>query len=147
VNRWSSGLSIPRLYFERAWAADGVVEQLESNRIADGKIVERRAAAHVAPMEKHLTAGGEPDEPVARSDAQRDDSADARRAAPLRPVQSDAATSRHRSSNDDSCLLAHCDYQRGSDRRGDDFRLITTNSSVAPATLPEQNRSRVDVVS
>ena len=87
------------LHFERAWTADGVVAQLEPNHIPNGKIVERRTVAHVAAMKKHITMVREPDEPVALSDEQRDDSARARRAAALGPPWSGAA-SRRRSSND-----------------------------------------------
>jgi hypothetical protein len=98
--------SAAALHFERARPADGIVEELELNRIANGKIIERSTVAHVAAMKKHLAMVREPDEAVALSHQQRDDSARARHAATLGPPWSDAAGSRRRSSNDAS-LLAH----------------------------------------
>ena len=48
---------------KRACAADGILEQLERDGIADDEIVERGALGDVAPMKEHLAIVCQADEP------------------------------------------------------------------------------------
>jgi hypothetical protein len=45
-----------------------VLEQLECDAVADREFTERRALAHVAPVEKDLATARQPDEGVASAD-------------------------------------------------------------------------------
>jgi len=60
---------------KRACAADGILEQLERDGIADDEIVERGALGDVAPMKEHLAIVCQADEPVTLADEQLRDSA------------------------------------------------------------------------
>jgi len=66
-----------RVWFhpQRASTAEGILQQLEGDRIADGEIIERYAILEVAPMEIDLATVRETDESVALPDQQLHDAA------------------------------------------------------------------------
>jgi hypothetical protein len=74
----------PRLDSQPPGTAHVVLEQFERHGVANGKIIERRALAHVAAVEKDFTIVRQPDEPMALADEQRDNSSRAWRAAAFR---------------------------------------------------------------
>ena len=96
---------VPALHCQRSRTAHRVVEELESHGIPNRKFVERRALVHVASMEEHITMVRQPDEAVAVSDEQRDDSPRPRRAATF--GRSSAEASRRRLASGASSMLAH----------------------------------------
>jgi len=61
---------------QRTSTADSVLEQFEYDRIADAQFTERRALAQVGSMEVDFASVGEPDESVALTDEEFDDSSD-----------------------------------------------------------------------
>jgi len=61
---------------QRASTADAIVEQFEHDRIADAQFTKRGALAEVASMEVDLASVGEPDESIALTHEQFDDSSD-----------------------------------------------------------------------
>ena len=79
-----SGARTPSLDSQPPWTAHRILEQFERHVVADGKIIERRALAHVAAVEKHFATVGRPNEPMALADEERDNSSRAWGAAAFR---------------------------------------------------------------
>ena len=97
----------PPCNLDRTRAADLVVEKIEPHVVANGEVIERKALAHVAPVEEDFPIVRQPDEPVALADEQRHDSARFRCALPFRrPAPGDLA-SRRRLSDGASSARAH----------------------------------------
>src|SRR5215467_13561910 len=69
-----SGTGPPSLDSQPPWTAHLVLEQFERHVVANGKIIERRALAHVAAVKKHFAIVGQPNEPMALADEERDNS-------------------------------------------------------------------------
>ena len=69
-----SGTGPPSLDSQPPWTAHLVLEQFERHVVANGKIIERRAFAHVAAVEKHFTIVRQPDETVTLTDEEHDNS-------------------------------------------------------------------------
>jgi hypothetical protein len=80
----SSGARLSALNPQRAGTTNWIVEQLEQHELIDGEFAERHAFAQVAAVEKHLAAIRAPDEAMALSQHERDDSAAAGNAAAFR---------------------------------------------------------------
>jgi hypothetical protein len=89
----------PPFNLQRARSADVVFEQLKSDGVANGEVIERGAFAHVAAVKEDVPIVRQPNVPMALAGEQRHNSAGPRDAPPFRRPAARDRVSRHRLSD------------------------------------------------